>query len=186
MNNDELIVFIHDVASGIFLIPFSLLCMAEVFFGYVIDPMFLTKALFYHLVYDTFWLYCLPQATHLSGLVMLHHMVAMSMLLFPLFTPEAASLTALAGLVEIDTSILILRRLFKKSVFLDLLYRVSNLVIRVFYETMMLLFVVQLFREEPLLFRMHMVGSQMFITIFSYGICAMTFSKPPRKMIKAD
>ena len=91
-----------------------------------------------------------------------------------------------AATFEVDTSILILRRLFKKSVSLDLLYRISNLIIRVFYETMMLLFVAQLFREEPLLFRMHMVGSQMFITIFSYGICAMTFSKPPRKMIKAD
>ena len=108
------------------------------------------------------------------------------MLLFPLFTPEAASLTALAGLVEIDTSILILRRLFKKSVFLDLLYRVSNLVIRVFYETMMLLFVVQLFHEEGTLFKIYMIGSQMFITIFSYGICAMTFSKPTRKRIKVD
>ena len=186
MNNDQIVVFIHDVASGLFLIPFSSLCIAEVLFGYVIDPMFLTYALFYHLLYDTFWLYCCPKATHLSGLVMLHHMVAMSMLLFPLFTPEAAPLTALAGLVEVDTSILILRRLFKKSVSLDLLYRISNLIIRVFYETVMLLFVVQLFREESLLFRMHMVGSQMFITIFSYGICAMTFSKPPRKMIKAD
>jgi hypothetical protein len=186
MNNDQIVVFIHDVASGLFLIPFSSLCIAEVFFGYVINPMFLTHALFCHLLYDTLWLYCLPQATHLSGLVMLHHTVAMSMLMYPLFTPEAAPLTALAGLVEVDTSILILRRLFRNSMSLDILYRVSNLVIRVFYETMMLLFVAQLFREEPLLFRMHMVGSQMFITTFSYGICAMTFSKKPRKRIKSN
>ena len=41
MNNDQIVVFIHDVASGLFLIPFSSLCIAEVLFGYVIDPMFL-------------------------------------------------------------------------------------------------------------------------------------------------
>ena len=186
MNNDKSIVFIHDVASALFLIPFSILCVAEVFFGYVIDPMFLTTALFYHLFYDTFWLYCLPQATHLSGFVMLHHIIAASMLLYPLYNPEATQLTALGGLIEIDTSILILRRLFKNSVFLDLLYRISNLVIRVFYETLVLLFVVQFFREESLFVRIHMVGSQMFITVFSYGICAMTFSREPRKRIKSN
>ena len=33
MNNDKSIVFIHDVASALFLIPFSILCIAEVFLG---------------------------------------------------------------------------------------------------------------------------------------------------------
>jgi len=106
--------------------------------------------------------------------------------LYPLYNPEATQLTALGGLIEIDTSILILRRLFKNSVFLDLLYRISNLVIRVFYETLVLLFVVQFFREESLFVRIYMVGSQMFITVFSYGICAMTFSREPRKRIKSN
>ena len=55
MNTDTQIL-IHDVASLMFLLPFSTLCVADVLFGYTVYPMFLTHAVTTYMSYDLLWI----------------------------------------------------------------------------------------------------------------------------------
>ncbi len=181
MNKDRAIL-IHDVASLSFLVPFSILCLADVFFGYVVYPMFITHALTAHITYDLVWILVQPRVIpSMRSFIILHHVMTFIYLLRPLLVPREAHLTSLAGLVEIDTSILMIRRFVpRNSPFyehVDKLYCVSNLFIRVYYETFLTLLVYFLYSQTDLFTKMHMLGCQCFINVFSCGICALTFSK---------
>jgi len=174
-------VRIHDVATAAFLIPYSTLAIAEVFFGYVVYPMFLTHALTFHVLYDLVWIHMQPKIiTSHRNLIMLHHVVALLYLLRPLSNPIDSRITSLVSLVEVDTTILILRRLLPRSTFMNNLYLVSNLFIRVYYETFLSFLVWFLSRRDSLWARIHVLGCQLFINVFSCGICALTFSKQQR------
>lgn len=106
MNKDRSIL-IHDVASLTFLAPFSVLCLADVLFGYTVYPMFLTHALTVHMSYDLLWITLQPKVVHtFRKLIMLHHIVVLTALLRPLMYPDEAFILSYAGLVEIDTSLL--------------------------------------------------------------------------------
>lgn len=171
-------VRIHDVATAAFLVPFSTLTLAEVFFGYVVYPMFLTHALTFHILYDLVWIYVQPKIiTSHRNLIMLHHVVALLYLLRPLLNPIESRITSLVSLVEVDTTILILRRLLPRSTFMNNLYLVSNLFIRVYYETFLSFLVWFISRRYSLWTRIYVLGCQLFINVFSCGICALTFSK---------
>jgi len=95
--------------------------------------------------------------------------------------PEESRLISLVGLVEIDTTLLTLRRIIPRGssihVHIDLMYRISNLMIRVFYETIVTLFMMKYYENESLFVKIHVLGCQYFINIFSCGICALTYSK---------
>lgn len=171
-------VRIHDVATAAFLIPYSTLAIAEVFFGYVVYPMFLTHTLTFHMLYDLVWIHVQPKIiTSHRNLIMLHHVVALLYLLRPLLNPIESRITALVSLVEVDTTILILRRLLPRSTFMNNLYLVSNLFIRVYYETFLSFLVWFISRHYSLWTRIYVLGCQLFINVFSCGICALTFSK---------
>jgi hypothetical protein len=175
-------VIFHDVASLIFLVPFSALCMAEVFFGYTVYPLFLTHALTAHMYYDLTWIIIQPEIiTSMRNLIMLHHVVCLIYLLRPLLYPEEAHLTSLAALVEVDTSILMIRRLIPRnwSMYKQVnnLYLMSNLFIRVFYETFLSILVFFIYARENTFAKMHIIGCQFFINFFSCGICALTYMK---------
>jgi hypothetical protein len=175
---------IHDVATVTFLIPYSTLTLAEVFFGYVVYPMFLTYALTFHILYDLIWIYLQPKIIKsYRKLIMLHHIVTLIYLLRPLLNPIESRLTSLVSLVEIDTTILILRRLLPKSDFMNNLYLVSNLFIRVYYETFLSFIVWFLSYNYTMWSRIHVLVCQLFINVFSCGICALTFSKNFKKTI---
>ena len=135
-------VKIHDIATAAFLVPYSVLSVGELFFGYVIYPMFLTHALAFHMVYDLLWITIQPKVIpSLRNLIILHHIIVLLFLLRPFMHPEESNFTARLSVVEIDTTILILRRLVPKySVcyeYLNKIYLMSNLLIRVYYETIM-------------------------------------------------
>lgn len=177
-------VRIHDIASVTFLLPFSTLAIAEVFFEYVVYPMFLTHALTFHLLYDLAWIYVQPKIiTSHRNLIMLHHVVALMYLLRPLLNPIESRVTSLVSLVEVDTTILILKRLLPRSTFMNNLYLVSNLFIRVYYETFLSFLVWFLSRSDSFWMRTHVLACQLFINVFSCGICALTFSKNFKKRI---
>ena len=177
-------VRIHDIASVTFLLPFSTLAIAEVFFGYVVYPMFLTHALTFHLLYDLAWIYAQPKIiTSHRNLIMLHHVVALMYLLRPLLNPIESRVTSLASLVEIDTTILILKRLLPRSTFMNNLYLTSNMVIRVYYETFLTFLVWFISRYDPFWVRAYTLSCQLFINVFSCGICALSFLKNFKKRI---
>jgi hypothetical protein len=181
MNKDQSIL-IHDVASLLFLAPFSALCVADVLFGYTLYPMFLTHALTTYMSYDLIWIILQPKVIHtLRNLIILHHLVCLLALLRPLMYPEESPIISLAGLVEIDTTLLTLRRIIPRTnsihSHINLMYHVSNLVIRVFYETIFTMFVTNYYANENILVKIHVLGCQYFINIFSYGICALTYTK---------
>ena len=177
-------VRIHDIASVTFLLPFSTLAIAEVFFGYVVYPMFLTHALTFHLLYDLVWIYVQPKIiTSHRNLIMLHHVVALMYLLRPLFNPIDSSITSLASLVEIDTTILILKRLLPRSTFMNNLYLASNMVIRVYYETFLTFMIWFISRRDSFWVRAYTLSCQLFINVFSCGICALSFLKNFKKRI---
>jgi hypothetical protein len=166
MNKDRSIL-IHDVASLTFLAPFSVLCLADVLFGYTVYPMFLTHALTVHMSYDLLWITLQPKVVHtFRKLIMLHHIVVLTALLRPLMYPDEAFILSYAGLVEIDTSLLTIRRLTP-----------TNLLIRVGYETCMTLYLSYFYAYESVYTKLHILGCQYFINIFSCGICALTYSK---------
>ena len=175
-------VIVHDVASLMFLLPFSALCVAEVFFGYTVYPSFLTHALTMHMYYDLTWIIIQPKIIpSMRELIMLHHIVCLIYLLRPLTYPEEAHLTSLAALVEIDTSILMIRRLIPRKWSLyrhvNSLYLMSNLFIRVFYETFLSVLVFFIYARENMFAKMHIIGCQFFINFFSCGICTLTYIK---------
>ncbi len=173
---------VHDIATATFLVPYSILSVGELFFGYVIYPMFLTHALSFYMIYDLIWITIQPNVVpSLRKLVILHHIVVLLFLIRPLNHPEESDFTARLSVVEIDTTILILRRLVPKHgvyyEYLNKLYLMSNLLIRVYYETVMSVYLWCMYRYHPMIDRVHILGCQFFVNIFSCGICALTFSK---------
>ncbi len=175
-------ILLHDVVTISFLVPYSLLCIAEVFYGYALYPLFLTHVLIFHMFYDMIWLHLQPKIVpSMRELIMFHHAVAITLLMHPLMRPQNAGLTALSGLIEIDTSMLLLRRVTKNNSalthFFDFMYRLTNIILRVYFETFMLFIVSNYFKHDHTLTKIHVIGGQMFITLFSYGICALTFSR---------
>jgi hypothetical protein len=107
--------------------------------------------------------------------------VCLLALIRPLMYPEEAFILSFAGLVEIDTSLLTIRRLTPRDSFLyptiDQMYHASNVIIRAGYETCMTLLLWVLYARESMYTKLHVLGCQYFINIFSCGICALTFSK---------
>jgi hypothetical protein len=171
-------VFIHDVVTLGFLIPFSFLSLAEVFFHYTIYPLFLTHAIIFHMLFDLAWIHFQPRIlTSFHSLIKLHHLVVLSLLVYPLFRPFDARLTAISGLIEFDTSLLLLRRIFRKSHILNRLYTTSNLLLRVYYVTLLTIVYWQYFKYEEFWVRLHIMSGQMFINLFSYAICILTYTK---------
>jgi hypothetical protein len=181
MNKDRSIL-IHDVASLTFLAPFSVLCVAETFFGYTVYPMFLTHALTTYMSYDLVWIILQPKVVHtFRKLIILHHLVCLLALLRPLMYPDEGFIVSRVGLVEIDTSLLTIRRLTPRnsSIYptINDMYHASNLLIRVGYETCMTLYLSYFYAYESVYTKLHILGCQYFINIFSCGICALTYSK---------
>ena len=182
MNKDHRAVVIHDVASLSFLAPFSILCLAETLFGYNVYPMFLTYALTTYMSLDLMWIIIQPEIVHtLRKLIILHHLVCLLALLRPLMHSEEAFIVGLVGIVEIDTSLLTIRRLTPRTSFIyptiNDMYYASNLLIRVGYESCMTLFLSYFYAHESMYVKLHILGCQYFINIFSCGICVLTYSK---------
>ena len=95
--------------------------------------------------------------------------------------PTEAFIVGVVGIVEIDTSLLTIRRLTPRNssmypIITDL-YHTSNLLIRVGYESCVTLFLSYLYMYESMYAKIHILGCQYFINIFSCGICALTYSK---------
>lgn len=177
-------VIIHDVVSLGFLIPFSFLSLAEVFFRYTVYPLFLTHALIVHMLFDLLWIHVQPQIIPtLRNYINVHHLVVLSLLIHPLFRPFDARLTAISGLIEFDTCFLLLRRLFRKSRILNRLYMTSNLVLRVYYVTLLTIVYWHYFKYENFWTRLHIMSGQVFINLFSFGICILTYTKVAKRSL---
>jgi hypothetical protein len=133
------------------------------------------------MIYDASWIYLQPSIIPtMHEFIIFHHLVAITLLTRPLMHPEDSGLTSLSGLIEIDTTMLLLKRLSKNnrvSYFFNLMYRITNVMLRVNFETMMVFVMWGYYRHHDILTRLHILGGQVFITVFSYGICALTFSK---------
>ena len=154
-------VLIHDVASLMFLTPFSFMCVSEVFFGYIVYPLFLTHSLFTYMSIDIVWNYLNPHSYR--NLIMCHHLVCLLALSRVLVYPDEAPLVGLCGLVEIDTSLLTIRRLIPRS---------SSI-----HEMFLTLFIIHTYTNESILVKSFIYPLQIFINIFSCAICALTYSK---------
>jgi hypothetical protein len=182
---DKGAILIHDVVTLGFLIPFSVLCLVEVAFQYTLYPLFLTHALVAHMLFDLVWIYCQPQIiASFRKLIIFHHLVALSLLMYPIFKPFDARFTAICGIIEFDTSLLILRRLpiGNKKLF-SRLYLLSNLFLRVYYETFLSILIWNYFRYDSVWVRLHVISGQLFINVFSCGICALTYSREIKKHV---
>ena len=104
MNKDRSIL-IHDVASLTFLAPFSVLCIADVLFGYTVYPMFLTHTLTTYMSYDLLWIIIQPKVVHtFRKLIILHHLVCLLALLRPLMYPDEAFILSYACLLYTSPS----------------------------------------------------------------------------------
>jgi hypothetical protein len=101
----------------------------------------------------------------------------LSLLVYPLFRPFDARLTAIAGIIEIDTSLLLLKRLFKGKYILRQLYMTSNLILRVYYVTLLTMVYWYYLQYENFWVRLHIMSAQAFINLFSYAICILTYTK---------
>jgi hypothetical protein len=169
----------HDVASLIFLAPFSTMCIAEVFFGYVVYPLFLTHALLIYMSLDLVW--NIFNSHSYRDLIVCHHIVCLLALMRAMVYPEETFIISLGGLIEIDTSLLTLRRLIPRSCsihqMVDLLYRISNIMFRVFYETFLTMFIIHTYSDHSLLVKLFVYPLQIFINVFSCGICLLTYTK---------
>ena len=164
-------VLVHDVVTLGFLLPFACMCLAEVAFNYTVYPLFITHALIFHMAFDLAWMFIQPTIIpNLRGFIAAHHFAALSLLLHPIVRPEESQLVAYAGLIEFDTSLLLLRRLFKRSKLFNRMYLISNVVLRVW----------NYFKYEEFWLRLHIMSGQIFINLFSYGICVMTYTKQMR------
>jgi|TARA_R110000737_G_scaffold221928_4_gene237275 hypothetical protein len=182
MMNKDTQILIHDVASLMFLLPFSTLCMADVLFGYTVYPMFLTHAITTYMSYDLLWISLQPKVIHAyKTLIITHHLICLLAVIRPLMYPEESGIITLCGIVEIDTTILTLRRIIPRTSsihpYINLLYYLTNAMIRVVYETLLTLFMIQYYAHESILVKIHVLGCQYFINIFSCGVCLLTYSK---------
>ena len=178
-------VFIHDVVTLGFLIPFSILSMAEVFFRYTIYPLFLTHAIIFHMLFDLAWIHFQPRIlTSFHSLIKIHHLVVLSLLTYPFLTQIDSRFTAIAGIIEIDTSLLLLKRLFKGKYILRELYMSSNLILRVYYVTLLTMVYWYYLQYENFWMRLHIMSAQAFINLFSFGICILTFVKDRKRKLK--
>jgi len=176
-------VFIHDVVTLGFLIPFSFLSLVEVFFRYTVYPLFLTHALIIHMLFDLMWIRVQPQIIPtFRNYINVHHLVVLSLLVYPIFRPFDARLTAISGLIEFDTSLLLLRRVFRKPRVLNQLYMTSNMVLRVYYVTLLTILYWHYFKYENFWVRLHIMSGQVFINLFSYGICILTYTKELKRV----
>jgi hypothetical protein len=180
--NKDLSILIHDVASLTFLAPFSVLCIAETVFGYTIYPLFLTHALTTYMSYDLLWIFIQPKIVHrYRNLIILHHLVCLLALIRPLMYTDESYIVSRVGLVEIDTSLLTIRRLTPRNSSLypviNKLYHTSNVLIRVGYESCMTLYLSYLYAYEDIYTKLYILGCQYFINIFSCGICTLTYLK---------
>lgn len=171
-------VFVHDVVTLGFILPFAFTCLIQVVFDWTIYPMFTTHALLCHMLGDLAWIIIQPSIIPKHrGFITVHHLVAISLLIHLLSRPQDARIMAYAGLIEFDTSLLLLRRLFKRKQVFNTLYLISNVVLRVYYETFMTLLFWFHYRNEGYWVCLHALTGQLFINLFSCGICAMTFMK---------
>ena len=174
-------VLVHDVVTLGFLLPFACMCFAEVAFNYTVYPLFITHALIFHMAFDLAWMFIQPTIIpNLRGFIAAHHFAALSLLLHPIVRPEESQLVAYSGLIEFDTSLLLLRRLFKGSKLFNRMYLISNVVLRVWYETLLTILFWNYFKYEEFWLRLHIMSGQIFINLFSYGICVMTYTKQMR------
>jgi len=179
------VIRVHEITSACFLIPFSSLCVSEIFLGYVVYPMFLTHALTFYMSYELVWIYIQPRIIHsFPKLIILHHIMALIYAIRPLYTPEEAYLTAYLGLVEIDTSMLVLKHIFPKNQTIREIYLFTNVFFRVWYESFMSLVVWFLYDDKNLYVRIHVMTCQLFFNIFSCGICALTYRALKNKRLK--
>jgi len=178
-------IFFHDVATVAYILPFAFMCLMETLFDYTIYPLFLTHALAFHMFYDLVWIFVQPQViTAFRNLIALHHLAALTLLIHPMLRPWDAPLTAIAGIIEFDTSLLILRRLFNGNKTINRMYLISNVVLRIFYETLLTILFWYYFKYENFWVRLHIMSGQVFINLFSYAICTLTYTKEVRKHLK--
>ena len=177
-------VFIHDVVTLGFLIPFSILSIAEVFFHYTVYPLFLTHAIMIHMTFDLLWIHYQPRIlTSFHYLIKLHHLVVLSLLVYPLFRPWDSRFTAIGGLIEIDTTLLLLKRVFRGHLLLRRLYMTSNVIIRVWYVTLLSFLYWYYLQYENFWMRLHIMSAHAFINLFSYAICILTYTKEVKKSL---
>ena len=176
--------FIHDIVTLGFLIPFSILSIAEVVFHYTVYPLFLTHAFIAHMLFDLTWIHRRPHVlTSYHKLIKFHHLVVLSFLVYPLFRPWDSRLVAVGGLVEIDTTLLLLKRVFKGHWLLRRLYMTSNLIIRVWYVTLLSFLYWYYTQYENVWVRLHIMSAQAFVNLFSFAICIVTFTKEIKRKL---
>ena len=60
------------------------------------------------------------------------------------------------------------------------MYLISNVVLRVWYETLLTILFWNYFKYEEFWLRLHIMSGQIFINLFSYGICVMRYTKQMR------
>ena len=99
----------HDAANVPCLLTITSLCVAGLV-G-VVDPLFVTRVFLAYMVIDGAWIACFPRAVPSAArVVVLHHCVALVLLLHVVTRPDRALETCRNGLVEGNTLALILRR----------------------------------------------------------------------------
>jgi len=173
---------IHDIASATFLIPFSTLCVTEVVSGYTIYPLFLTHAFLFHMTYDLLWIILQPSIIpKIRSIIILNHLVCILAISRPLIHTHESRMTAYACLVEIDTSFLMLKRLFPDYDVFKFMYYMSNIGIRVYYETFFTIVVWNYYAYQGV---WYIIFCQLFINILSCGICALTWSRKNPALIQ--
>jgi hypothetical protein len=80
----------------------------------------LTVAGFAYILLDSLWLYAIPSIVKSPGTVLAHHIATLLVLLDPLLQPKHAMYTSACLLVEINTFLLLLRRKLHYSIFVEL------------------------------------------------------------------
>jgi hypothetical protein len=99
----------HDATNVPCLLTIASLCLAGL--AGVVDPLFVTHVFLVYMVIDGAWIACFPRAVPSAArAVVVHHVVASTLLLHVVMRPERAMETCRNGLVEGNTLALILRR----------------------------------------------------------------------------
>jgi len=124
----------HDDWNIIFLSILSVLSVASLLY---IQSVWIRSCLTYltiaYIGMDALWIYNAPASVKSASTVLGHHVATLIILVDPLTIPSHRCYTAPAMIVEVNTLLLILRRRFTMGDFIEVLFALTWIVIRIFW-----------------------------------------------------
>jgi hypothetical protein len=177
----------HDKFNVFFLSCFCTLCVADLY--HCIPENLTTLVLTSYIVFDTFLICATPHIIpNLLSFIILHHIITALLLLRPLLWTEHVHFTSLAGLIELDTLTLLLRRLSirgsKIHTCLSVCYFCTNVILRGYFEFHLCFRFWGEMKETSTLEALHVMVCQLFFLLFSWVLVYLNMSKWANEYMK--